>query len=205
MIPILVICILAAIGIAAVVISAIALVKANEKPKSYVCVPAKATAPITLNETTGEIAMVKDPVFASKVTGSNFNCPGFAFPNNVLYAAEEFTFTWAGMGASSVPAHFTLFRIGQVVTMVLKPFIYPITLTNAVPLIPGNPGGWAPKADVIFPIIARHDNAYVQCTLKINTNMTIYIHGPIYSNGINTTSGAPSFPLDICVTWPMSM
>jgi hypothetical protein len=203
-IPILVIWISAAIGIAAAIISVIALIQANKK-QPYVCVPAKATAPVTLDETTGEIALVKDPVFASTVTGSNFNLSGFTFPNKVLYAAEDFTFTWSGIGASSVPAHFTLFRVGQMVTIVLKPFIYPSSQTNVVPFIGGNPVGWAPKSDVIFPIIANHDNAYVQCTMKINTNMTIYIYGPIFSNGINTSSGGLAFPLDICATWPMSM
>lgn len=202
--PILVIWISAAIGIAAAIISVIALINANKKPKPYVCVPAKATAPVTLDEATGEIALVKDPVFASTVTGSNFNLPGFAFPNKVLYAAEDFTSTWSGLSVS-VAAHFTLFRVGQVVTIVLKSFTYPSTQTNIVPLIEKNPGGWAPKSDILVPIIANHNNAYVQCTMRINTNMTIYIYGPIFSNGINTTSGGLSFPLDICATWPMSI
>ena len=202
--PILVIWISAAIGIAAAVISVIALIHANKKPKPYVCVPAKATAPVTLDEATGEIALVKDPVFASTVTGSNFNLPGFAFPNEVLYAAEDFRSTWSGFSVS-VPAHFTLFRVGQVVTMVLKPFNYPSTETNITPFIGRNPAGWSPKSDILVPVIANHNNAYVQCTMKINTNMTIYIYGPIFSNGINTTSGGLSFPLDLCATWPMSI
>ena len=202
--PILVIWISAGIGIAAAIISIIALTKANKKPRPMVSVPAKATAPVTLDETTGEIALVKDPTFASTVTASNFNCSTFKFPNNALYAAENMKFSWLGM-SSKVDAYLSLFRVGHIVTLVLQPFKYPSQQENIIPYIGGNPTGWAPKRDVLFPIIANHNNAYVQCTLKINTSMTIYIFGPIYSNGINTSSDGLAFPLDVCVSWPIEI
>ena len=144
-----------------------------------------------------------DPTFSSIVTGKNFKCSDFTFFNNVLYASQNFTnFTWSGL-SSSVNANITMTRVGQAVTLTIRPFTYPSTENNVVPCILGNPGGWAPAHDILCPIIANHNNAYVQCTLKVNTNMSIYIFGPIFPNGINTSSGGSSFPFDVTVSWTM--
>lgn len=206
------------IGVVAILMASIALKNANQKSTTTltnVTVPATAAAPLSIDTSTGKFSLkvgsnlkvddkglttVADPTFESTVTGSNFMCSDFKFINDVLYAARNFTFSWSGL-SQPVPAHLNMVRVGHMVTLVIQPFQYPSTETGVIPFIGGNPIGWAPKTDVVFPVIANHNNAYVQCCLKVNTNMTIYIYGPIFSNSINTTSGGSSFPLDVCVTW----
>ena len=208
------------IGIAAIVLASIAYSNAK-KGTTNVSVPMNATAPLRIDATSGDISLklgsniraddtgalttTTDPTFSSIVTGKNFKCSDFTFFDNVLYASQNFTtFTWHGL-SSSVNANITLTRVGHVVTLTIRPFTYPSTETNVIPSILGNPGGWSPAHDILSPIIANHNNAFVQCTLKVNTNMSIYILGPIFPNGINTTSGDASFPLDVTVSWTMAV
>ena len=210
------------IGIAAIALASIAYSNAKKgTTNTTVSVPMNATAPLRINATSGDISLelgsniraddtgalttTTDPTFSSIVTGKNFKCSDFTFFNNVLYASQNFTtFTWSGL-SSSVNANITMTRVGQAVTLTVRPFAYPSTETNVIPSILGNPGGWSPAHDIVCPIIANHNNAFVQCTLKVNTNMSIYIFGPIFPNGINTSSGGSSFPLDVSVSWTMSV
>ena len=135
-------------------------------------------------------------------TASNINLSDFTFANSLACAATAYTSIWNGMSAN-VNANFTLSRFGYNVTLRISYFIYPSTQVGVVPYIALNPGGWAPAGNIVVPIIANHNNSYIQCCLHVNTNCTIYIYGPLYNNAINTTNGGQSFPADCVVSWSM--
>ena len=172
----------------------------NSNTVGVMKVSGAATIGGTLNtqnvSTTGTITAT------STVTGSNLNLSNFTFANSLACAATTYTSTWSGLSASPA-CNFTLTRFGYLVTLRISYFLYPSTEVGVVPYCGLNPGGWAPGASIVVPIVANDGNSYKMCSMLINSNCTFYIYGIPYSNGINTTSGGRSFPHDCVVSWSM--
>lgn len=158
----------------------------------------KVGAAVSGNQTIGTI------VATSTGTFSNINLSDFTFTNSLACAASTYTGAgtvyWAGMN-SNVNTTMYFSRFGHLVMLRLPTWVYPNTSTTQTPYIGYNPSGWAPSTNILLPVIANHGNAYVHCTLLINTNCTIYLYSPQYAVNISTTNGGNAFPATCCVSW----
>ncbi len=134
------------------------------------------------------------------ITGNNLNLSGFTFRSSLACAAQAVSGSWKGMNSTVASTHYYS-RFGFLIMVTIPKWNYPNSSTTQTPYFDANPGGWAPTANTLIPIIANHNNAYVQCCLLVNTNCTIYLYGPQYSNKIRMTNAGSAFPEACNVSW----
>jgi hypothetical protein len=136
----------------------------------------------------------------SQSTTGGFYCGDFSlstqFYQEYVYLNNTGIGGW-GMTGGTAPSNLRYIRTGNMVILNIDTFGY-LGTSSQTPTCQFNFMG--PARNHIIPIIARHNNLYQTCCLKVNTNGTLYINGPNTGN-VNTNNNTLAFPFSITVTW----